>query len=154
MTRLTPEMLRGAASARLVALLNDLRTRQEIYRSLNGRYWQGLDTHSESPADGKFLPPDRKSRRPAGSDVSWEEFLGEELPASSECSFRVDTYSGPQGDGYTVTAMLRISGELWARMANVGPETYRVSGWAVVAGRDVADSFSPAIKDLESRNKG
>lgn len=59
---------------------------------------------------------------------SWQAF-GATLPATIECAFQVNVYSGPQGDGYTVTATVVVGREPRQRTANVGPEPHWASGW-------------------------
>lgn len=122
----TPNQIRQAVEARLRALLLDIHQRQQVYRAMNGRFWQGARTHTVTPADGNATAPDLT--RKAGDFEDWQTF-GAQLPASVECAFQVDTYSGPSGDGYTVTVFVVVNGETWTRTATVGADARRATQW-------------------------
>ena len=122
----TPNQIRQAVEGRLRALLQDLHQRQQIYRAMNGRYWQGARTHAVTPADGNATAPD--PTRKVGDFEDWQTF-GAQLPAAVECAFQVDTYSGPGGDGYTVTVFVGVAGDVWTRTATFGADSKRASGW-------------------------
>lgn len=125
----TPNQIRQAVETRLRALLQDLHQRQQIYRAMNGRYWQGARTHTVTPADGTATAPDLT--RKVGDYEDWQSF-GAQLPATVECAFQVDTYSGPTGDGYTVTVFVEVGGDVWTRTATIGPDSKRATGWQKV----------------------
>lgn len=126
----TPLQIRNTVEQRMRALLADLIQRQQVYRAMNGRFWQGPRTHQQPPADGLATAPDTSAA--VNGSESWQAF-GAPLPATIECAFHVSTYAGPQGDGYIVTATVVVNGETWQRTANVGPESHRASGWRKLA---------------------
>ena len=109
--------------------------RQENFRTNRGRYWQGLPTHLVCPAhsnstDGSKTG-DRLGESPddQGQFSTWlnvfPEWLTELLPAC----VRVDTYDGPQGQGWVLTVEATHNGRLYRRSQNVGPESFRTQGW-------------------------
>ncbi len=100
---------------------------QPNYQRQHGRYWQGLRTHAVTPADGKAAPPDT-TVKPTDEAENWNA-LGVALPSSMEIATRVDTYDGPEGQGYVVIGEVEIGGRLWRKCMNVGPETYRTHAW-------------------------
>ena|SRR5688572_18974849 len=111
------------------AFLSEIRERQHVYRAMNGRYWQGVISHSIIPKDG--LPGVLALDNKATDEDNWTDF-GLVLPPAIECALRVDTYSGVLGDGYTVTAIVGFNGDTYQRIANVGPERERATGWQKV----------------------
>ncbi len=125
----TPNQIRATVEARLRALLQDIVQRQQIYRAMNGRYWQGARTHAATPSDGTASAPD--PARKVGDFEDWQTF-GAQLPATVECAFQVDTYSGPSGDGYTVTVFVEVSSDVWTRTATIGPDSKRATPWQKV----------------------
>jgi hypothetical protein len=126
----TPNQIRTAVEARLRALLQDIVQRQQVYRAMNGRYWQGVRTHAVTPADGAATAPDLT--RKVGDFEDWQTF-GAQLPATVECAFQVDTYSGTGGDGYTVTVFVEVAGDVWTRTATIGPDSRRATAWQKVS---------------------
>lgn len=122
------EDIHAQVDQRLDALLSQLQVRQSAYLKKNGRYWQGLRTHDDLPKDGERKPAQLK-RRPSDQPEDWEAF-GFSLGAV-EASFRVDTYDGPKGKGYTVTTEVEIEGKAYARVVNFGPEAHREAAWHV-----------------------
>lgn len=115
------------ADDRLSELAAALAGRQAAYRAARGRYWQGAPTHALPPADGAKVAPDRAAR-PSDQAEDWDRF-GVPLPAALEVGLRVDVYDGPAGQGYVAVAEVLVTGRLWRRAQNVGPEGWRSSGW-------------------------
>jgi hypothetical protein len=112
--------------------------RQENYRTNQGRYWQGLKTHLVAPAhtsstDGSKVgdlldqSPDDQGEFSTWLNV-FPEWLSDLLPAL----IKVDVYDGPQGQGWTLTVEATHNGNLWRRVVNVGPESYRAKAWTQV----------------------
>lgn len=111
--------------------------RQENYFTNRGNYWQGLLTHSVTPAhtngsDGDSVA-DRINIHPTDQFEDWitafPEWEGMALPAA----VKVDTYDGPAGKGYCATIYVRHNGVLYSRAQNVGPESNRTYAWRVEA---------------------
>ncbi len=105
--------------------------RQEAYAANHGgRYWQGIITPNAAPDDGLSVAADY-TKRPTDQAERWADiFTGANaLPASIPCQIRVDVYEGPLGKGWTVTLRATKTGVLYWRTWNVGPETWRATGW-------------------------
>jgi hypothetical protein len=105
--------------------------RQEAYAANHGgRYWQGIITPAVAPDDGASVVADY-TKHPTDQTERWTDvFTGANiLPANIPCQIRVDVYDGPLGTGWTVTLQGTKSGVLYWRTWNVGPETWRQTGW-------------------------
>lgn len=127
--QLTAAQIRQKADDALTPLWNSIRTRQAVYASNhNGRYWQGLRTHTACPADGTEVAPDALTSKPSDIDLNWTQ-TGLTMPSVLCFTIRVDAYDGPSGRGFTGTAEVTINGQVWERTANDGPETWRAHGW-------------------------
>ena len=98
-----------------------------------GGYVQQLASHTTPPADGQLVAPDRLNAGPTDQAEKLADFWQDaKLAPALPYSFRVDVYDGPQGPGYVVTASAILSGQLWERAINTGPETYREQPWTLV----------------------
>lgn len=104
----------------------DMAGTQAGYKASHGVYWQGLSTHPIPPVFGAPEPPILDSH-PTDQAYTWED-IGM-LFGPLQCSMRVDVYNGPDGHGYTLTTIVEISGDIWKRVINIGPETWRDSAW-------------------------
>lgn len=127
----TPQAIRNTVDAKLATLWSAIQTKQDTYAANhNGRFWQGLRTASTHPADGVASLPDIGLRCPTDQ-------LGDPWPAAIrnnplEMAIQIDVYDGPLGTGYQATVWVSIVGRTWTRTAQVGPETWRASGWSEV----------------------
>ena len=123
--------IRDAVDARLSNLWAAIQTRQDTYAANHGgRYWQGLRSHSVTPAEGNTALPNIGLACPSDQ-------LGEPWPAgirttAIEMAIQINCYRGPLGDGYEAQVYVRVLGNLYTRTAQVGPETYRTRPWAQV----------------------
>ncbi|MCL5264906.1 MAG: hypothetical protein M1343_06910 [Chloroflexi bacterium] len=138
----------------LGSLLLGLTTVQASYQHQHGRFWQGLRTHAVTPADGKAATPDT-TRKPTDEAEDWVA-AGVALPASMEVAIRVDTYEGPEGQGYVVIGEIEIGSRLLRRCVNVGPEVYRAHDWVDVTPMDyvptaAGKSLLARIRDILAR---
>lgn len=117
--------------AQINVLLPRLSAYQLQYFAANGRYYQALESHSTAP--DVPLPPDGLSDSPTDQDENlayfWQTFAG--LPSELAWSFKIDTYSGPDGDGYVLTVSTDIDGQIWMRSINHGPDNWRAADWYV-----------------------
>lgn len=104
---------------------------QYDYHVVNGRYYQALESHSAAP-DVPVLP-DRIYNSPTDQPESlallWEV---SDLPDVLAWSYRVDVYSGPEGDGYALVVTTVIDGVTWQRAVNFGPDAWRGYDWYAV----------------------
>lgn len=135
--------IRQAVERRALALLARLREGQERHRALKGRYWQGAVTHQATPAGGGKVAGDPDAK--VAGEASWRQ-MGVGV-AESEAAFEVHAYSGPRGDGWTLTAAVEVNGVTWTRTLNVGPESERATPWRW-AGAE------PSAADLEAWQGG
>jgi hypothetical protein len=122
-----PDALRIRLEDVVDALKTKVVSRQNTYFAVHGRYWQGARILSVTP-DGTETAVDG-TRKPSDQNENWSDFLGVDLPATLPVALRIDTYDGPQGKGYTVTAEVTYNAKTWARTWNVGPETWRAVAW-------------------------
>lgn len=123
----TPQEIKSAVNQKMRDILAQLHQKQFVYRAMTGRYWQSKETHSVPPADGFVAVADQKAAAGPDAGESWDQMnltLGQ-----LEASFRVDCYEGDRGAGYTLTATCRLGADVWTRVAQVGPETHRSTGW-------------------------
>lgn len=123
----TAAEIRQAVDTKLANLWSAIQTRQDSYFSANGRFWQGIRTHSATPADGTESLPDVGTAQPHyQSGAPWPTGIRTTaLPMSIE----VHQYDGPAGRGYQATVYVTIGGRTWTRTAQSGPETWRAHGW-------------------------
>lgn len=118
--------------AQIDVLLPRLENFQAQYYAVNGRFYQALESHTAAPdvptlPDGITTSP---TDQPEDLAYFWEVFA--ELPDVLAWSFRIDTYSGPDGDGYVLTVSTLVNGETWQRSVNYGPDTWRAVDWYVL----------------------
>lgn len=129
----TPAQIRNAVDAKLAALWTAIQAKQDAYAaSHNGRYWQGLRTVANTPADGATALPDIGTRCP--SDQPGDPWPAAIRNTQLEMAIQMDVYDGPMGTGYQATVQVSIAGQTWTRTAQVGPEAWRVSGWTQIVG--------------------
>lgn len=120
--------------AQIEVLMPRLEAFQDTYYAVNGRYYQALQSHTEAPQVPEL--PDGIDESPTDQEETlayfWEVFA--ELPEALAWAFRIDTYSGPAGDGYVLTVLTLTDGELWTRSINHGPaaEDWRASDWSLI----------------------
>lgn len=114
--------------AQLDVFLPCLADFQASYLATNGVYFQALVSHATPPAG--IAPADNLYSAPTDQAVAlatlWE-FA--QLPEEIGWSYRVDTYYGPDGPGYVLTAETSIGGQRWIRSDNYGPDDWRSAGW-------------------------
>ena len=100
--------------------------RESIYFAQRGHYFQGLLTPSEIPIDGADTTPEL-TLKPTDQIENW---MAANLPASLPFAIRIDTHSGPLGQGYTESAWVKLSnGEIWMRSRGVGAYGVTTQGW-------------------------
>jgi len=128
----TRAAIQANVDASLNGLLVAIQNKQDAYSAAHGgRMWQGIRTHSVTPADDNATAPTIGLTCPVGQP-------GEPWPASVRSgnkrhATRCDCYRGPTGDGYQVSVFVTILGVEYARTINFGPETYRDQAWHAVA---------------------
>lgn len=124
----TLQEIRDAVDTRLATLWGTIQSREDAYAAAhNGRYWQGLRSHTVTPADGATALPDIGTACP--TDQPGQPWPLSIRQTAIECAIQIDVYSGPFGDGYSATVYVTVAGALWTRTAQVGPESWRQRGW-------------------------
>ena len=115
-----------------------LRTREENYFGTHGEYWQGLWTHTVLPMHNPAGPPtagdtepDSLSSKPERQTESWLEFWPALNGLSMASLIRIDVYSGPYGDGFVLVSVMGHDGNIYTRLVNEGPETWRDEDWTL-----------------------
>ncbi len=108
---------------------------QADYYQANGQFWQGLATHSQPPADGQQVVPDRLWSHPTDQAESWLAVdLGNYISPLQQTPYLtyVDVYEAPAGAGFVACMQLSLGGSIVERCVNYGPETWRYHDWQVV----------------------
>jgi hypothetical protein len=123
--------------AQIDLLIPHLDDFQYQYYITNGRYYQALESHSAAPdvptvPDGIEQSP---TDQPESLALFWEGYAN--LPDVLAWALRIDTYSGPDGEGYVLTVSTVINGEVWQRSINYGPDASRNAEWYPVENLDV-----------------
>lgn len=114
--------------AQVDVMLPYLTSFQSDYYQTYSRYFQALQSHSTIPS----VPtaPDNLSGRPEDQEQDLAYFWSvANLPDEIAWSFRIDTYSGSEGDGYVLICVTKVDGVNWYRSINFGPEEWRAFGW-------------------------
>ena len=125
----TLQEIRDAVDAKLAGLWSAIQNKQDAYFLANGRYWQGLRTHTIVPTEGNETLPSVGTTVPADQPDPWPVAIrNQTLPMA----LQIDVYDSPQGKGYQATVLVKVLGQLYRRVAQVGPETDRASGWQAV----------------------
>lgn len=116
--------------AKLAGIQNSIQAHQDAYaKKHDGKFFQGLRSHSVTPADGAEQRPDIGTRAPADQPEPYPAVIRN---AMLPFALQVDVYDGPSGTGYTTTAMVVVEGQEWQRVDNEGAEEYRARDWAPV----------------------
>jgi hypothetical protein len=108
---------------------------QASYVIANGRYFQGLWSHSAVPDESASLEPDQLTLRPTDQ---LEDFAAMWLTVRIAqgrlpLRFRIDVYNGPCGQGYVILIEVTRLGQIFTRAINVGCETWRDIPWRRLA---------------------
>ena len=124
----TLQQIKDAVDTKLATLWAAIQSREDTFFAANGRYFQGLRTHSVTPADGVTALPDIGTTVPVGQPgAPWPVAIRN---TAMEMAIQIDVYHAPGGQkGYQATVFVTVAGRLWARAQQVGPETWRVMGW-------------------------
>lgn len=125
--------VRDMVDAFIAARQATVQTRQENYLTSNGRYWQGLRTHTIDPAhttatDGSIVG-DRLGLKPTDISSTWLDVLPEWLTELFPSCIRVDSYLGPSGHGWLLILTAAHNGITYLKVINVGPESWRARAW-------------------------
>lgn len=119
-----PEIL-AVVDSRFASFSAYVQKQQAAYLAKTGRYFQGLLTHKEIPADGEEVAPDNLDARPAKQTEGWLD-VGQ-LPEKTVSALRIDRYSG----GFVVRVYIRVEEQLWTRAIDFGSGKF-TSDWTAV----------------------
>ena len=135
----TPTPVSGAGTrAQIDALLTQHWTKINNWMNnyaagRGGRFFQGLRSHSVVPAGGQASAPDRLSSRPTDqAETLGDLWSGAQLPGLLPFALTINVYDGPEGRGWEAVIEMVDGGQLWRRVVNSGPETWREQPWQVV----------------------
>jgi hypothetical protein len=109
--------------------------KQEDYFATNGRYWQGLWSHSgditqTDALDGDTVA-DALDDSPHDQTHTWRDALGNALDGVPfPARLRVDVYEGPLGHGWTAYLEVLYNGTRYVRSKGVGPHSV-TQGWHI-----------------------
>lgn len=113
-----------------------IKTTQKAYFSDNGRYWQGLWTHSSTPSSESA--PDSLSESPTDQEVSWLDMLsaypGISFPETMLSRMSIDTYEDSSGHGYVVILERDVGSDTWRKMVNMKGSKVVSNEWSKLAG--------------------
>jgi hypothetical protein len=108
-------------------------TWQENYRAANGVYFQGLHSHRGSAPDSNTTAtPTGLDDRPTDRPHALRDFWNGNMPNRTAFALIINVYSGPQGDGWSVTVETTDNGVRMRRVLNYGPEVWREVAWEAV----------------------
>lgn len=126
----TAQQIRDQVDAKLANLWTAIQTKENSYFAANGRYFQGLKTHTLTPKDGAETTPDVGTKTPHYQPDPWPLAIrNTAMPMTLE----IHQYVTPDGTaGYQASVTVQIGADIWERTAQVGPETYRQHGWQKV----------------------
>lgn len=102
---------------------------QSDYKTSNGKYWQGLRSHADIPVAGTPTVTNMNSH-PSDQAHSWSDvgFILNPL----DVAIQVDVYESPLGQGYTLTGIVEVDGEIWQKVINSGPEIWLEHDWTMI----------------------
>lgn len=126
----TLQQIKDQVDSKLATLWTAIQNKEAAYFSANGRYWQGLRTHTVNPADGVEVLPNIGTSAPA--------YQGDPYPTAIRntampMSIEIHQYRTPAGVfGYQAWVYVTVLGETYTRSAQVGPESWRSFGWTKV----------------------
>lgn len=129
----TLSLLRTRIDTWLTARWPTITARQDLYFQNNGKYWQGLITHSIPPShttvQDNDIVPDNYNSKPTDQNESWKDVFPAFETIPFPCQLQCDVYSGPKGKGYVVTIRVIHNGNTYIRSQNVGPEDSYTKPW-------------------------
>lgn len=120
----------GPADIEIENALPIIAIAENEYLQSTGRFFQGLPTHTIVPGEDNMATAETDTH-PQDQISSWGDLGISPGSLPSTASIRIDTYSGPQGNGYVVIAQTTIDGHTWQRTISVGPEEWRGSEWQI-----------------------
>lgn len=106
-----------------------LQTRQGIYFTNKGKYFQGISTNN-TPTDPAEVAPNL-TRKPTDQAESWSD-AGITLPATIPVKLWIDVYDGPKGKGWTLNAEVIIGANTFRTCVQGAGNESRAYDWRQV----------------------
>lgn len=111
----------------------EIKKQQDVVsQSRSGKYKQYLSTATVIPADGVTVLPDNADAKPTNEANAYPDTV---KLVPQPVAITVNVYDGPQGKGYEVVGQVKSGKDLFYKVLNVGPETYRDDdgrrGWVI-----------------------
>lgn len=121
-----PVALRTQLDAAITPLQSKIDAYQSGYLITNGRYWQGIQTPAVIPADGTLGTLD-KTLKPTDQIEDWTPLaiVATQAPVSVACHI----HDGPLGKGYTIYALVMVTGARWLKAIGFGAHS-QAFDWA------------------------
>jgi len=110
---------------------------QATYLAANGKYWQGLVTHTTYPQDGNTASPDNLSSKPFYEALNWLQVgypAPNAVPLPTPMQTQVHQYVTPTGTcGYQVVLRWQasIGSVIYERSIDYGVEPWRTQAWHI-----------------------
>ena len=93
---------------------------QKNYYKNNGRYWQGLWTHSEPPSGE--VEPDNLDNSPTDQSSSWDDIVEAgniDFPSTMISRIAINVFQNIDGHGYTMVVERQVSSDTWRKTITV-----------------------------------
>lgn len=130
-----PVQVVSAIDVFLQTQLPILITKQNAYLAANGKYWQGLITHSTPVTHTLNLLGDKTADRlntaPTDQAERWLDFIPEWSGIILPCRFIVHTYNGPPGKGWSLRIETNYGPERWRRVRHFGVVPFTEAIWGI-----------------------
>jgi hypothetical protein len=119
----------AAIDAAVATLVTAINSAQVTYLAANGRYWQGLISHSTIPADGGSVAADNLTAQPSDQSEDWNDFLGGSAPGSLPAALYVHTYKKPNGSqGYKIQKLFIYAAAFYSSSVDSGNDSSEAWG--------------------------
>jgi hypothetical protein len=133
---LTLQEARQKVDQWLAARWPTIQDRQATYLANHGRYWQGLRSNisnlTYTDATDASIPADNLGSSPTDQIETWLAVFPELNGINFPAVVWIDTYNGPEGQGYVASVFICHNANCYLRSQNVGPEAWRTAAWSVV----------------------
>lgn len=122
-----PAELDGVYNSFITNIYPDITAKQSAYYNNNGKYFQGVYTHSTVPTVGMPSSADRLGSKPTDQFDNWLDFGL--LSLNTDYMITINTAAGPTGQGYTIKLTTKASdGNTYTYLVGVGAHS-ETRGW-------------------------
>jgi len=131
-------------------LITAINAAQVTYLAANGKYWQGLLSHSVIPADGNSVAADQLTQQPSDQSEDWNDFLGEDAPGTLPAAIYVHTYKKPTGvQGYRIQKLFIYDDEFYSSTVDSGGAPEEEVEWSEDPDTNPPVLPAPTISDID-----